>query len=75
MAAIREALDQWDVVSQSKKQGLDRTQSLVARIDDLRATLRHITHLAHHGFDDAWNREDALLVLVTAAALLAREGM
>lgn len=79
VSAVRLALEKWrDIEGEDMGPGWtsppknDReSRTKAQRIDNLRWHLMQCAHLAPHSDADGWNREDAVLMLSTAAALLS----
>ncbi len=72
VASVRHAMELW-AGSQPTTRPSEGDKSIDRRLDELRVALRSFTNQAHHSTADRWTREDAVLALATAAALLARE--
>lgn len=72
VGAVRTALERW-AATRPPTRPSEADRSVRRRLDELRVHLRAFTNDAHHSTSEAWTREDAVLALATAAALLARE--
>jgi hypothetical protein len=73
VTSVREALTEWaKLEAPNLGPQAPQQRTLPERVDHVRKQLRNLANLGPHGHAENWTRDDALLVLATLCALLAR---